>query len=199
MIIEPMGVPDAWVCSPRVLGDERGEFLEWFRGDALAAATGRRFTVMQANHSTSKRGVVRGVHFADVPPGQAKFVYCPVGAVLDVVVDLRVGSPTFGAVDSVVLDDIDRRAAFISEGLGHAFCALRDDTSVTYLVSSVYDPVGERTVSPLDQTLDLPWPTDLGELLMSDKDLAAPSLDDAVQQGILPSYDACRARYAELG
>jgi dTDP-4-dehydrorhamnose 3,5-epimerase len=196
--IEPMAVPDAWVCAPRVHGDDRGSFLEWFRGDALAEATGRRFGVMQANHSTSKQGVVRGVHFADVPPGQAKFVYCPVGAILDVVVDLRVGSPTFGAVDSVVLDDVDRRAVFLSEGLGHAFCALRDDTSVTYLVSSVYDPIAERTVSPLDPTLGLAWPTDLGELLMSDKDVAAPGLDDAVRDGILPSYDACRVRYADL-
>jgi dTDP-4-dehydrorhamnose 3,5-epimerase len=195
--IEPMAVPDAWVCAPRVHGDDRGEFLEWFRGDALAEATGRRFAVLQANHSTSKRGVVRGVHFADVPPGQSKFVYCPVGAVLDVVIDLRVGSPTFGAVDSVILDDVDRRAVFISEGLGHAFCALRDDTSVTYLVSSVYDPVAERTVSPLDPTLGLAWPADL-ELLMSDKDVAAPGLDDAVRDGILPSYDTCLARYADL-
>jgi dTDP-4-dehydrorhamnose 3,5-epimerase len=153
---------------------------------------------MQANHSTSKRGVVRGVHFADVPPGQAKFVYCPVGAVLDIVVDLRVGSPTFGAVDTVVLDDVERRAVFISEGLGHAFCALRDDTSVNYLVSSVYDPVAERTVSPLDPTLGLSWPSDIGELVMSDKDVAAPSLEDAARGGILPFYDACRERYADL-
>jgi dTDP-4-dehydrorhamnose 3,5-epimerase len=198
MKIAPMRVPDAWVCTPRVHGDDRGEFLEWFRGDALAEATGRRFTALQANHSISRRGVVRGVHFADVPPGQAKFVYCPVGAILDVVVDLRVGSPTFGAVDEVILDSQDRRAVFISEGLGHAFCALRNDTSVTYLVSSVYDPVAERTVSPTDPALDLPWSVEHGDLSMSDKDLAAPSFQEALEQGILPSYADCLARYAEL-
>jgi dTDP-4-dehydrorhamnose 3,5-epimerase len=198
MKIEPLQVPDAWVCTPRVHGDDRGAFLEWFRGDALAEATGRRFVAMQANHSVSKRGVVRGLHFADVPPGQAKFVYCPVGAVIDFVVDLRVGSPTFGAVDSVVLDDVDRRAVFISEGLGHAFCALRDGTSVNYLVSSVYDPVGERTVSPLDPPLGIAWPTDLGDLLMSPKDVAGPSLDEAARLGILPSYEACQAKYVDL-
>jgi dTDP-4-dehydrorhamnose 3,5-epimerase len=192
-----MRVPDAWVCTPQVHGDDRGEFLEWFRGDALREATGRRFQPMQANHSVSKRGVVRGVHFADVPPGQAKYVYCATGAVLDFVVDLRVGSPTFGAVDSVVLDDVDRRAVYLSEGMGHAFCALRDDTTVTYLVSSVYDPVGERTVSPLDPTLALAMPTDVGELVMSDKDLAAPTLDAAERGGLLPSMAACRSRYAE--
>jgi dTDP-4-dehydrorhamnose 3,5-epimerase len=199
MKVESMRLADAWLCSPRIHGDDRGAFLEWFRGDVLAETTGRRFDIAQANHSVSKRGVVRGVHFADVPPGQAKFVYCPVGAILDVVVDLRVGSPTFGAVDSVILDDVDRRGVFVAEGLGHAFCALRDDTSVSYLVSSVYDPVAERTVSPIDPSLALPWPVDVGELIMSAKDTNAPSLEAAVRAGILPSYEACRARYSALG
>jgi len=199
MKVESMGLPDAWLCSPRIHGDDRGAFLEWFRGDVLAEVTGRRFDIAQANHSVSKRGVVRGVHFADVPPGQAKFVYCPVGAILDVVVDLRVGSPTFGAADAVILDDVDRRGVFVAEGLGHAFCALRADTSVSYLVSSVYDPVAERTISPIDPSLALPWPAEVGELFMSAKDTDAPSLESAAQAGILPSYEACRARYSALG
>jgi dTDP-4-dehydrorhamnose 3,5-epimerase len=198
MNITPLAVPDAWVCTPQVHGDSRGAFVEWFRGDLLAAATGRRFEVMQANHSVSKRGVVRGIHFADVPLGQAKFVYCPVGAFLDIVVDLRVGSPTFGAIDSVVLDGVERRAVFLSEGLGHVICALQDGSSANYLVSTTYDPVAERTISPLDPELALPLPTHLGELLLSDKDRAAPSLSDAVGQDILPTMQACQARYAEL-
>lgn len=193
--IDPLAVPDSWVISPRVFGDDRGSFLEWFRGDLIGEATGRRFEVMQANHSTSKRGTVRGVHFAEVPPGQAKLVYCPVGAVLDVVVDTRVGSPTFGAIDTVVLDDVDRRAVLIGEGLGHAFCALRDDSSVTYLVSTPYNPAAERTVSPLDPAMAGLWPADVGELLLSAKDEAAPTLAAAERDGILPSYDACRAWY----
>jgi dTDP-4-dehydrorhamnose 3,5-epimerase len=194
--IEPLAVPGAWLCTPRVHGDDRGMFLEWYRGDLLAAATGRRFDIVQANHSRSKRGVVRGIHFADVPPGQAKFVYCPAGSVLDVIVDLRVGSPTFGKVDSVVLDDVDRRAVFIAEGLGHGFCALQDDTALTYLVSSVYQPEIERTVCPVDPDLSLPWPDDITELLLSDKDRDAPTLAAAVAAGELPSYDACVAAYA---
>ena len=198
MQIEPMAVPDAWLCTPRVFGDDRGTFLEWFRGDALAAVTGRRFDVLQANHSISRRGTVRGLHFADVPPGQAKYVYCPSGAILDVVVDLRTGSPTFGAVDSVVLDSVDRRGVFISEGLGHAFCALADDTAVTYLVSTTYDPAVERTVSPTDPALALPWPTDLGELTLSAKDVEGPTLAEAERLGLLPSLSACRAHYAQL-
>jgi dTDP-4-dehydrorhamnose 3,5-epimerase len=197
--IEQLSVPDAWVCTPVVRADDRGAFVEWFRGDLLAAATGRRFEIVQANHSVSKRGVVRGVHFADVPPGQAKFVYCPHGAFLDIVVDLRVGSPTFGTVDSVVIDDVDRRAVFIAEGLGHVLCALQDGSSANYLVSTAYNPAAERTVSPLDPALALPLPTDLGELLLSDKDVAAPTLNQAQEQGILPTDERCRARYAALG
>jgi dTDP-4-dehydrorhamnose 3,5-epimerase len=199
MKVEPLAVPDAWLCTPRVHGDDRGMFLEWYRGDILAEATGRRFDIIQANHSRSKRGVLRGLHFADVPPGQAKFVYCPQGSALDVIVDLRVGSPTFGAVDSVVLDDRERRAVFIAEGLGHAFCALSDDTSLTYLVSSVYNPAVERTVSPVDPELALPWPIDAAELELSPKDRDAPTLAAARAAGELPDYDACLAAYAAMG
>lgn len=191
-----MAVPDAWVCHPRVHRDDRGSFAEWFRADRLLEVTGRPFRIAQANHSTSRRGVVRGIHFADVPPGQAKFVYCPVGAVLDVVVDVRAGSPTFGVADAVVLDDVDRRGVFIAEGLGHAFCALRDDTSVAYLVSTPYDAGSEHTVSPTDPQLGLSWPDDVGPLVMSDKDAGAPGLDQALRDGVLPAYDDCRKWYA---
>jgi dTDP-4-dehydrorhamnose 3,5-epimerase len=197
MKVEPLDVPDAWVCTPSVFADDRGAFLEWFRADALSAVTGRSFTIVQANHSTSKKGTVRGVHFADVPPGQAKYVYCPRGAVLDVIVDLRVGSPSFGRSTSVVLDDIDRRGVFIAEGMGHAFCALADDTSVTYLVSSAYNPAAEHGVQPLDTDLALPWPDDL-DLVLSTKDTAAPTLAAGQDSGLLPSYDVCRRHYESL-
>jgi dTDP-4-dehydrorhamnose 3,5-epimerase len=196
--IEPLAVPGAWVCTPPVHGDERGAFVEWFRGDLLAAATGRRFEIVQANHSVSRRGVVRGVHFADVPPGQAKFIYSPVGSFLDIVVDLRVGSPTFGAVDSVVLDDVDRRAVFIAEGIGHALCALRDDSSVNYLVSAAYNPSAEHGITPLDPVLSALLPADTGDLLLSEKDTAAPTISEAIDLGVLPTYEACLARYATL-
>jgi dTDP-4-dehydrorhamnose 3,5-epimerase len=198
MKVSALAVPDAWLCTPDRHGDERGMFLEWFRGDELAAATNRRFDIVQANHSVSRRGALRGVHFADVPPGQAKFVYCPAGAVLDLVVDLRVGSPTFGTVDSVVLDETERRAVFIAEGIGHAMVALQDNSSLTYLVSTHYDPVAEHTVSPVDPALALPLPDDIGTPTMSEKDVRAPTLSEAGDLGILPSYDACLARYAEL-
>jgi dTDP-4-dehydrorhamnose 3,5-epimerase len=193
--IRALDLPGAWLCTPPQYADERGLFIEWFRDDRLAEATGRRFEVAQANLSVSHRGVLRGLHVADVPPGQAKVVACPSGAVLDVVVDVRVGSPTFGQVASVVLDDVDRRVLVLAEGLAHGFCALRDDTVVSYLVSSTYDPAAERTLDALDPALPIDWPTDIGELIRSPRDTAAPSLDQAQSQRILPSYADCVAVY----
>lgn len=198
MNITALDVPDAWVCTPRQFPDDRGRFLEWFRGDLLAAEIGRRFDVVQANHSVSRRGVVRGVHYADVPPGQAKYVYCSRGAVLDVVIDIRAGSPTFGRSVAVQLDDVDRRGVFIAEGLGHAFCALSETADVTYLVSTEYRPGAEHGVDPLDAELGLTWPVPDDELVISPKDTEAPSLADALRDGLLPSYETCREWYAKL-
>jgi dTDP-4-dehydrorhamnose 3,5-epimerase len=195
--VDELKVPGAWSFTPRQFPDPRGVFLEWFKADALEQVLGHRLQVAQANHSVSARGTLRGVHFADVPPSQAKYVYCTRGAVLDVVVDIRVGSPTFGVSDSVLLDDQDRRGIYLSEGLGHAFLALTDDANVTYLCSTPYAPGREHGVSPLDPALDLPWPDDV-EPLLSDKDAAAPTLAEAQEQGLLPTMEQCAARYAEL-
>jgi dTDP-4-dehydrorhamnose 3,5-epimerase len=186
-----MPIAGAWVITPQQFADDRGTFLEWFRADHLEAATGRSFAVRQANHSVSARGVVRGVHFADVPPGQAKLVYCPRGTILDVVVDVRAGSPTYGEYAAVRLDSVDRRCVFIAEGLGHAFVSLADDSSATYLTSTTYDPAVERAVCPLDPALGLPWPLPVAELTVSPKDAAAPSLAEALATGLLPVYDDC--------
>lgn len=195
--IEQLAVPDAWVFTPRQFPDGRGVFLEWYKADVVEKAVGHRLTLAQANHSVSRRGVVRGVHYADVPPGQAKYVYCPRGAVLDVVIDIRVGSPTFGVVDSVRLDDVDRRAVYLAEGLGHAFISLADDSVVTYLCSTPYNPSGEHGVDPTDPALDLPWPDGV-EPLLSPKDAEAPTLAEAQDQGLLPSYGDCQAFYRRL-
>ncbi len=192
-----LAVPDAYVVDLVPHGDDRGRFTEWYRADVLASATGWSLPLAQANHSVSARGVLRGVHFALVPPGQAKYVYCPAGRVLDVVVDVRVGSPTFGVSQAVLLESDRPRAVFIAEGLGHAFLALEDGSSVTYLVSSGYSPGREFGVSPLDPELDLPWPADV-DLRLSDKDRAAPTLAQAREQGILPTMEQCAARYARL-
>ena len=197
MQIRELAVPDSYVLDLVPHGDARGRFTEWFRADVLSEATGIGLTLAQANHSVSARGALRGVHFALVPPGQAKYVYCPAGKVLDVVVDVRVGSPTFGVHDSVLLDSEEPRAVYLSEGLGHAFLSLTDASSVTYLVSTGYSPGREFGVHPMDPELDLPWPADV-EFELSAKDLAAPTLAEAREQGLLPTLEQCSARYAEL-
>jgi dTDP-4-dehydrorhamnose 3,5-epimerase len=195
--VTELKIPGAWAFTPRQFPDPRGVFLEWFKAAVVEEAVGHRLALAQANHSVSSRGTLRGVHFADVPPSQAKYVYCTRGAVLDVVVDIRVGSPTFGVSDAVRLDDVDRRGVYLSEGLGHAFLALTDDANVTYLCSEPYAPAREHGVHPLDPALELPLPDDI-EPLLSEKDAAAPTLAEAQEQGLLPSYDACLAFYETL-
>jgi dTDP-4-dehydrorhamnose 3,5-epimerase len=197
--IEPLDIDGAWVCSPPQYDDSRGTFLEWFRGDRLSAATGRPFDVVQANHSVSRRGVVRGIHFADVPPSQAKYVTATRGAVLDFVIDIRVGSPTFGSWDSVLLDEVDRRAIYIAEGLGHCFVALTDEATVSYLVTSPFNAEREHGIDPLDPDVGLRFPEAAGVLLLSPKDREAPSLSEAASTGLLPTWQAARDYYAALG
>jgi len=171
--------------------DERGVFLESFKADIFESAVGRPFDLRQMNISVSRRGTVRGIHYADVPPGQAKYVQCFDGKILDIVVDIRVGSPTFGQWDAAELDAESRTGLFITEGLGHAFCALTDSVTVGYLCSTPYSPTREHGIHPLDPALDLPWP-DMSEVVLSDKDKAAPLLADAADMGMLPTMERCQ-------
>ena len=190
MDITPLQVPGAVVLTPRQHGDDRGLFCEWFREETLAEATGRSLHLAQANCSVSRRGVLRGVHFSDVPPSQAKYVFCPSGAILDVVVDIRVGSPTYGHWDAARLDDTDRRAIFITEGLGHAFLALSENATVVYLCSTGYAPGREHGIHPLDPALGIDWPLEVAPIL-SEKDAAAPTLAEAEAAGLLPTWADC--------
>lgn len=191
MEFRELAIAGAWEITPRQFGDDRGVFLEWFKEAPFAEAVGRGMALAQANCSVSAAGVVRGIHFADVPPGQAKYVTCTYGAVLDVAVDIRVGSPTFGKWDTVLLDDKDRRAVFLSEGIGHAFMSLQDNSTVVYLCSTPYNPSGEHGVHPLDPAIGIDWPS-IGRdgrpltPLLSPKDEAAPMLAEAGQRGLLP-------------
>jgi dTDP-4-dehydrorhamnose 3,5-epimerase len=198
-----LSVPGAWEITPKQFGDPRGVFLEWFKAEKFEESLGHRLDLQQANLSVSSAGVLRGIHFADTPPGQAKYVTCPRGAVLDVVVDIRVGSPTFGQWDAVLLDDADRRAIYLGEGLGHAFLALEDDSTVMYLCSTGYSPGREHGIHPLDPEVGIAWPTTARDgspltPLLSDKDLAAPGLREAEAQGLLPTMEQVDAHLAEL-
>ncbi|CAN5419745.1 dTDP-4-dehydrorhamnose 3,5-epimerase [soil metagenome] len=197
MEIRELSVAGAFEMTPKIIGDARGAFLEWFRADRFTEVIGHRFDLVQANCSVSAAGTVRGVHFADVPPSQAKYVTCPSGALVDVVVDLRVGSPTYGEHEMVQLDDENRAAVYVGEGLGHAFMALEDRTVIQYLCSAGYSPGREHGVHPLDPDLAIDWPT-VGrdgqsiEMLLSDKDAQAPTLAEASSSGLLTSYDAVK-------
>ncbi|AUH67814.1 MULTISPECIES: dTDP-4-dehydrorhamnose 3,5-epimerase family protein [Gordonia] len=197
MDVRPLSIDGAWAFTPVLHGDDRGVFLEAFKADVVAETIGRPFQLAQVNTSVSAAGVVRGIHFSDVPPSQAKYVTCSAGAVLDVVVDIRVGSPTFGRWDAVLLDDNDRRAVYLSEGLGHAFCSLQDGSVVTYLCSTGYRPGSEHGIDPMDPELGIEWPKIARdgsplEYVLSEKDSAAPGLSQARESGLLPSLDDVR-------
>jgi len=197
MDIRALKIEGSFEITPRQFPDDRGVFLESFRGDRLAEAIGHRLDVIQTNVSVSSKGTVRGVHYADVPPSQAKYVTALSGAFVDFVIDIRVGSPTFGQWESALLDTVDRRALYLAEGLGHATCSLEDDSTVMYLCSATYNPAREHAINPLDPVLGLALPEGVTPVL-SAKDAAAPSLSQAAAQGLLPRYDECVRFYAEL-
>lgn len=197
MKITLAALPDVLVIDNVKHGDERGYFLEWFRADRFADATGHSFGLAQANCSVSARGTMRGIHYAAVPPGQAKFVTCMTGAILDVAVDLRIGSPTFGGWISERLDSDNRRAMYLPEGVGHAFLALDDATTVVYLCSTPYTPEREFEINPLDPAVGIEWPADVA-IQLSAKDAAAPTLAEAAAAGSLPTFQACQHHLTDL-
>ncbi|GAA1307843.1 dTDP-4-dehydrorhamnose 3,5-epimerase [Saccharothrix xinjiangensis] len=183
-----LAVGGAWEFEPDVFPDDRGLFVSPFQQEVFTEAVGAPlFAVAQASASISRRGVARGVHYARRAPGCAKYVTCSRGRVLDLVVDLRVGSPTFGAWDSVELSGDGFRAVYLPPGLGHAFLALEDHSTVHYLLSRAYDPADELAVSILDPDLALPIPADA---VLSERDRAAPPLAGARDAGLLPVHAA---------
>lgn len=197
MQAESLTLEGLWLFTPVLRPDDRGVFLESFKASVLEETVGHMFDLQQMNISVSRAGTVRGIHFADVPPGQAKYVQCFDGAIVDIVVDIRVGSPTFGQWEAVELDAQSRKGLYIAEGLGHAFCALTDSVTVGYLCSEGYAPTREHGIHPLDADLALPWP-DGADSVLSPKDAAAPTLAEAVASGLLPQYSECTEWYARL-
>ncbi|MDN5543695.1 MAG: dTDP-4-dehydrorhamnose 3,5-epimerase [Rhodococcus sp. (in: high G+C Gram-positive bacteria)] len=192
MDIRELRIAGAWEITPRQLGDTRGIFLEWFKSSSFTLATGRKVELAQANCSVSAAGSLRGIHFTDTPPGQTKYVTCVKGAFLDVIVDLRIGSPTFGEWDSVLIDDDNRKAVYLSEGLGHAILSLEDGSTVMYLCSIEYSPQFDRDLHPFDPDLNIAWPTTdrTGRPLvyeLSAKDAEAPSLGALRKSESLPT------------
>jgi dTDP-4-dehydrorhamnose 3,5-epimerase len=188
-----LAVPGAWELTPDVHTDSRGLFFEWFTDSSFHTFAGHRFELHQANCSVSSAGVLRGLHFAQLPPSQAKYVTCLQGSVFDVVVDIRVGSPTFGQFDTVVLDDRERRSVYISEGLGHGFLALQDNSTVMYLCSAGYNPGREHTINALDPAIGITWPAVNGGPVLSSRDHEAPMLEQVHAAGLLPTWAQTQA------
>jgi dTDP-4-dehydrorhamnose 3,5-epimerase len=189
MAFTPLKIQGSWVFTPRKFPDERGSFHEVFKLPLLFETLGFGFEVKQVNQSVSRAGVIRGIHWADVPPGQAKYVFCPKGAIWDVVVDIRIGSPTFGQFDAVELSAKNGKSLFIKEGLGHVFLSLEDDTVVNYLCTEPFNPTAEHGINPLDPDLAIPFGKmwDKSAFTISAKDLEAPSFKEAIATGSLPS------------
>ncbi|MFI1169751.1 dTDP-4-dehydrorhamnose 3,5-epimerase family protein [Streptomyces sp. NPDC020801] len=192
MQLRKLAVDGAYEFTPRVFNDERGIFVSPYQEATFDQAVGHPlFPVAQTNHSRSRRGVVRGIHFTTTPPGVAKYVYCARGRSIDFVIDVRVGSPTFGRYEAVLLDQEAFRAVYFPVGVGHAFVALEDDTVVSYMLSGEYSPEHELSVAVLDPELNLPIPSDL-EPIMSRRDRSAPTLAKAAAEELLPEYARCQ-------
>jgi dTDP-4-dehydrorhamnose 3,5-epimerase len=186
----PLSIDGSWKIDFQRFDDNRGYFYESFKEEDFKTHIGRNFKIKQTNTSSSSKGSVRGIHFAMLPPSQAKLVQCQRGSIRDYVIDIRVGSPTFGKFEVVELSENSASAVFIEEGLAHAFVALENQTVVTYYVTEKYNPEREKGINPFDRTLNVKWP-DL-ELVLSEKDKQAISLDESNAQGLLPNYDECK-------
>ncbi|BBX48247.1 dTDP-4-dehydrorhamnose 3,5-epimerase [Mycobacterium cookii] len=197
MKVRELDIAGAWEITPQTHGDSRGMFLEWLTDRAFTEFAGHHLDVRQANCSVSAAGVLRGLHFAQLPPSQAKYVTCVSGSVFDVAVDIRLGSPTFGRWDAVTLDDRSRKTIYISEGLAHGFLALQDNSTLMYLCSTEYNPQREHTIAATDPTLAIDWPSG-HEICLSDRDAAAPTLDEVRAAGLLPTWEETRAFVAGL-
>jgi dTDP-4-dehydrorhamnose 3,5-epimerase len=188
MKVTELGILDVYLLESPVWGDSRGFFREWFKRSDLDEA-GIDFPIQQANLSMSKRDVVRGLHYSLAPEGQAKLVTCAYGELDDVIVDVRVDSPTYGRVEVVHLASEDERTVFLPGGVAHGFCVTSELGALTYLLSSPFNPTMELEINPFDESLNVPWPLS-GEAIVSDKDAEAPNLAQRLAAGQLPTYVA---------
>ncbi len=186
MNLRELEIAGLYVAESRVFADERGFFREWFKSGDFEAA-GVRFTAEQSNLSMSARNVVRGLHYSLAPRGQAKVVTCVYGSLDDVIVDVRVGSPTFGAVVSVALAADEGTTVVLPAGVAHGFCVTSETAALSYLLSTPYDAPHELEIHPLDPEIAVPWRLS-GEAILSEKDAAAPSLAARREAGELPTY-----------
>ncbi|MEV5721739.1 dTDP-4-dehydrorhamnose 3,5-epimerase [Amycolatopsis mediterranei] len=187
--VEALPMAGAWKVTTPEFTDDRGSLRELFHSGQLGAVAGVGWVVRQVNCVTSRRDVLRGIRVSTAV-GPAKYVTCLHGAVLDVVVDVRVGSPTYGHWHAEHLTADNRTALYLAPGLGHAYLALSESATVLYLLSQLHRDEHERTVQALDPDLAIAWPHEAAPLL-SAKDAAAPTVSEARERGLLPTYASC--------
>ena len=173
-------IPDVIIIDPQVHGDERGYFVETFNQDRLEEFLGFKVNFCQDNESKSSKGVLRGLHYQLHPAAQTKLVRVIQGKVLDVAVDIREGSPTFGQHVAVLLSGENKRQLFVPRGFAHGFVVMEDETTFAYKVDNHYSPENESGLAFDDLSLDINWLIDKSELKLSDKDTKQPLLKDAI-------------------
>lgn len=188
MKFNQFAIDGAWLAESDVHADNRGNFSEWFKKSDIEMATGFNFEAAQANISTSNKGTLRGIHYSLAQSGQAKWVTCVSGSILDVIVDIREGSPTYGKYETIKLEPKLGKSILIEPGLGHGFIALEDSSSVAYLLSSQYSPVDEYEINPFDSQIGINWSIEITAAIISEKDRNAPSLETQKANGKLPKY-----------
>jgi dTDP-4-dehydrorhamnose 3,5-epimerase len=172
-------IPDVVIIEPVIHGDERGYFVETFRADKLEEFLGYKIDFCQDNESKSSRGVLRGLHYQLHPKAQTKLVRVIQGRVLDVAVDIRKGSPTFGKHVAVELSGENKRQLLVPRGFAHGFAVLEDDTVFAYKVDNYYSPENDRGVAFDDSIINIDWQIDTSSLKLSEKDIRQPSLQEA--------------------
>ncbi|QUG75136.1 dTDP-4-dehydrorhamnose 3,5-epimerase [Erwinia sp. E602] len=166
-------IPDVLLFEPRVFGDDRGFFFESFSQQVFEQAVGHPVSFVQDNHSKSSKGVLRGLHYQRAPHAQGKLVRCVAGAVFDVAVDIRPGSPTRGQWVGEILSAENKRQLWIPEGFAHGFLVLSDSAEFVYKTTAYYHPQSDAGIAWNDPVLDIRWPLPSGGPLLSEKDAAA--------------------------
>jgi len=188
MTLEKLSIAGAYLATHKVFPDERGIFREWFRSEEILTID-KNFSVQQANYSKSRKWVIRGIHYSLDPQGKAKVVTCASGTIVDVLIDLRVGSPTYLKVEYVDLADESEKVVYIPTGVGHGFIVQSESASIIYLTSSKYAPEYEKVICPTDPDLGITWPLPFGVVpIISKQDMGAQKFSSASESSQLPIF-----------
>jgi dTDP-4-dehydrorhamnose 3,5-epimerase len=188
MTLQELSIVGAYLITHSVFHDERGLFREWYKSEEIMSIN-KDFLIQQANFSRSEKFVIRGIHYSLAPDGQVKVVTCTSGVIVDVLIDIRLNSPTYLQVEYIELSEESGRVIYIPSGVGHGFIVQSDSASVAYLTSSKFAPEYEKAVYLNDPELGIIWPIPVGEnIIISKADTEAPTLAQAKEFGLLPKY-----------